>query len=1167
MDTLTILCSSDWHPTVENESISKPMIEQVCNIVERERPHLFVGCGDHTHRRGYLQPQVMRTLRNAFYRIDGVVNHQHIIAGNHDFHATGGVGNLSALLDYEFEGEQTNDMEHTSVHETPAISMLTNEVGALFLPCYSKHSYPGFGEGAADESDIAAALRAYIQTQRACLIECGAKWVLCFTHLAVDTVQLDNEQLMQTGMDIVMPKHAFDGFDLVVSGHMHRPQQIPLANGELVYIGALAPYTWGDRWHNSRIIQVDCFDDSPPKWSQIDMHVPMQRIQVEMTEAHIEHMAASIALRNLVRIVALAAAVDSDLEHAIRIRVIGKLPREICKTLPASIVDEIRLEVSSQLPGEMHITELKFIPDPIDHVIDGLVFDSKVGTSVPELLDEWCEVERLPVSTRKRLASLAQDIEALVEPLSVDDVYEHIPHDTQLKDYKQWRAEKIDWTLLESTVAIVGENHSGKTNFAEAEAFALYGVNLKGGTLDSVVRHGAQSCTVAHTFVSAGSMYHVERTVKIVLQGGKSVGRSSVTLGRQDDSGAWINLHGGSTRETQKAIDALVGPLSHYLNTRFGKQGSIEEIVMATPAQYLDILQGLMSFDLDVRAEFSKSREKIGAQQMIAMRTRHDAASGEIGKIEMQADDFLRDECEDVLSLDVQKINLEVAIDALEVSQAELARRRGALESEFAALTKERAELENDGPGISDERDKLRALTIAEGLHRQRHEEYETAKKMRAEFGSFPDEEGDLVSLDAREEDATAVLLEINTALARARELRSESQHKQLIALSTVERLKEACSIVAEVPCEGAANWERPAYGESRDMSQCQFLKNADPGKLAEAEKNLKAATEVLHMYEQMLTTVERDQVRAKHEVDAIDKEQRALHLANTRREKGLRIGVQLIAAKESMEKQALIVRAAHIELEELRALNEASKSEAQRRASRLASVIEKQKEAQSMMEQLNAHAANVSSRMAFHRSKIGKIDVLLHELSKIPALRLLLEDFSNGMKSAEEEIELCKIYQRGVSRTGVPMCFLRRVVPEIAARANAFLEGSGMSYRIEESDNGTLAQFFSDDNGDHPVSEASGFQRKALGMCVRVSLASVHANLSGSSVHQMFQDEGFGAFDAQNLGVAGTMIERFAERLGGRFVYITHMDALKSLARNTIEVVDLGDGPELIIS
>ena len=82
----------------------------------------------------------------------------------------------------------------------------------------------------------------------------------------------------------------------------------------------------------------------------------------------------------------------------------------------------------------------------------------------------------------------------------------------------------------------------------------------------------------------------------------------------------------------------------------------------------------------------------------------------------------------------------------------------------------------------------------------------------------------------------------------------------------------------------------------------------------------------------------------------------------------------------------------------------------------------------------------------------------------------------------------------------------------------------------------------FVDDRGVHPLGEASGWQKTAVGYALRAAMGKLNANLTGTIINHCIFDEGWGVCDQNNQLIARKMIQRFGQEYG-QFLYITHVE------------------------
>ena len=131
---------------------------------------------------------------------------------------------------------------------------------------------------------------------------------------------------------------------------------------------------------------------------------------------------------------------------------------------------------------------------------------------------------------------------------------------------------------------------------------------------------------------------------------------------------------------------------------------------------------------------------------------------------------------------------------------------------------------------------------------------------------------------------------------------------------------------------------------------------------------------------------------------------------------------------------------------------------------------------------------------------------------------------------------------------------------------ANAHLLGLNPRYELERAGQGDAAgglmlqvidrSMADDARGLHNL---SGGERFIVSLALALGLASMSSGL-GVQVESLFIDEGFGALDAQSLGMAISVLEQL-QATGRQVGVISHVDELKERIAVKVEVIPVGGG------
>ncbi len=143
----------------------------------------------------------------------------------------------------------------------------------------------------------------------------------------------------------------------------------------------------------------------------------------------------------------------------------------------------------------------------------------------------------------------------------------------------------VDLRLDSGVTVIHGLNGSGKSSLLEAAFFALYGARALPQTLESVVTIGAEEATVELWFTHDGQSYHVRRRLRVRDSGTQTV--------------ECVLEMPGETIEGSKDVRREIAELLRmdheaFLNCAYVRQGEVNKLIDAAPAQRQDMLDDLL---------------------------------------------------------------------------------------------------------------------------------------------------------------------------------------------------------------------------------------------------------------------------------------------------------------------------------------------------------------------------------------------------------------------------------------------------------------------------------------------------------------------------------------------------------------------------------------------
>ena len=288
---------------------------------------------------------------------------------------------------------------------------------------------------------------------------------------------------------------------------------------------------------------------------------------------------------------------------------------------------------------------------------------------------------------------------------------------------------------------VVGPNGAGKTSILDAISFALFNDYSNRGRKENLINSRANTCRAAVEFTEGGVKYAVEWS----MERGKS---ARGNLYRVQNGEKKLLAQGGNAvvREVEKILGI---DKSMFLQSIYVRQGEIEELVTAKPADRKDLISKLLGVeDLEkawnnvktVIDDYEKRANKLEGEltqksTIEADKQKHTAASQELAT-------SLASKRQELSKIDDQISSLQSILIRLEGDKKEfgrLDREKGILEQSIEHdkenLLAEQAELERAvaaGKIIESLQDAVNKLPILEEYSRRLLEKHDQELKQEA---------------------------------------------------------------------------------------------------------------------------------------------------------------------------------------------------------------------------------------------------------------------------------------------------------------------------------------------------------------------------------------------------------------------------------------------------
>ncbi|WP_336022053.1 DNA double-strand break repair ATPase Rad50 [Halobellus salinisoli] len=189
----------------------------------------------------------------------------------------------------------------------------------------------------------------------------------------------------------------------------------------------------------------------------------------------------------------------------------------------------------------------------------------------------------------------------------------------RLRNFKPYADAELD--LRDGVTVIHGLNGSGKSSLLEACFFALYGANALDETLDDIVTTGEDEAEVDLQFAHEGETFNIRRELR---RSGDRIGTTICTLEGPDVA------VDGATDVRAFVTDLLRMDAEAFVNCAYVRQGEVNKLINATPAQRQDTIDDLLQL-----GKLEEYRERAG-QARLGVEDVRSERKGALAKLDSQ---------------------------------------------------------------------------------------------------------------------------------------------------------------------------------------------------------------------------------------------------------------------------------------------------------------------------------------------------------------------------------------------------------------------------------------------------------------------------------------------------------------------------------------------------
>jgi exonuclease SbcC len=238
---------------------------------------------------------------------------------------------------------------------------------------------------------------------------------------------------------------------------------------------------------------------------------------------------------------------------------------------------------------------------------------------------------------------------------------------------------------------------------------------------------------------------------------------------------------------------------------------------------------------------------------------------------------------------------------------------------------------------------------------------------------------------------------------------------------------------------------------------------------------------------------------------------------------------------------------------------------------------LQKTPDCQSHIEALEQQMQQQRSRLDDHLAQLGRLQQQQHQLQKLSKQHVQL---SNELQKLYRQQRIYQELVQAFGKNGIPALMIENVLPQLEAetnqilsrlsanqlhvqfvtqRANRTLKSKTQNSKWTE----TLDILIADARGTRPYETYSGGEAFRVNFAIRLALAKLLAQRSGTALQMLIVDEGFGTQDAEGCDRLIAAINAIASDFAC-ILAVTHVPHFKEAFQSRIEVFKTEGGSQL---
>ncbi|HIK29459.1 MAG: exonuclease subunit SbcC [Oscillatoriaceae bacterium SKW80] len=230
--------------------------------------------------------------------------------------------------------------------------------------------------------------------------------------------------------------------------------------------------------------------------------------------------------------------------------------------------------------------------------------------------------------------------------------------------------------------------------------------------------------------------------------------------------------------------------------------------------------------------------------------------------------------------------------------------------------------------------------------------------------------------------------------------------------------------------------------------------------------------------------------------------------------------------------------------------------------------------------EEIKTLERQILSRRAQLDQELARLGSLQQQQQHQQALQVQLQQTREARSLALKQQRVYQELANAFGKNGIQALTIENVLPQLEAETNQILarlscnqlhvqfvtQRTGKSKRASSKLIDTLDIFIADSKGTRPYETYSGGEGFRINFALRLALARLLANRSGTALQMLIVDEGFGTQDADGCERLIAAINAIASDFACILI-VTHMPQFKEAFQARIEVFKTAKGSQLRLS